>query len=254
MEEITKNELQEQEVQSQMVGYDPNTVYGFEESKAEDVIIPRIKVIQALSPERTDGIAVEGDILNSLTQEKVNGKRFIPVKQYYTNIRWNSDRNAELRMLCRSFDGKVGNDENGALVCAVCKKNQFDNSKQGKDAQPTCTAYLNFIGFFEGDAMPVVLSFAKTNYNEGKKLLSMAKSMRASSWNYAYALDSKKVSKDKNSWYIMVPRMDGQTSPEIRTLAYELYRAVENVTLKADYEDTEKYNEDVTDGGLADEI
>lgn len=223
--------------------YDEAIAYGFEETKADDIVIPRIKVIQALSPERVDGIAVEGDLLNSLTQEKVNGLRFVPIKQYYTNIRWNPDRNAELRMLCRSFDGRVGQDyEVGSLVCAVCKKNQFDNSKTGKDAQPTCTAFLNFLGFFEGNPMPVVLSFARTNYNEGKKMLSIAKSMRTAAWNYAYTMESKKVSKDKNTWYIMIPRMAGETTKDVRILAFELFKAYERTAIKADYEDAAGYD------------
>ena len=39
--------------------YDPTVAYGFEETKNEDIIIPRIKVIQALSPERLDGIVIQ---------------------------------------------------------------------------------------------------------------------------------------------------------------------------------------------------
>ena len=171
----------------------PNAVHGFEEANAEDIVIPRIKVINALSPERQDGVAEEGDILNSLTQENVKGLRFIPIKQYYSNIEWNPDRNAELRIFCRSYDGRIGRNDEGSCSCAQCGKNKFDNSKTGKDAQPRCTAYMNFLGFFEGNPMPVVLSFARTNYNEGKKLLSIAKSMRQSIWNFAYTLDSRLV-------------------------------------------------------------
>ena len=249
-----KKELTTQETQA-MEAYDKNEAYGFEETKVEDIIIPRIKVIQALSPERVDGAAVEGDIINSLTQEKVNGQRFVPIKQYYTNIRWNPDRGADLRMLCRSFDGRVGQDfEEGMLVCATCRKNQFDNTKTGRDAQPTCTAYLNFLGFFEGSPMPVVLSFARTNYNEGKKLLSIAKSMRTAAWNYAYTMESRKVSKDKNVWYIMVPKMAGQTDPETRALAFELFKAYERTAIKADYEDTTYPDNDTVDAQTADEI
>ena len=41
---------------------------GFEDEEAGDMIIPRIKVIQTLSPERKDKLADEGDIINSLTK------------------------------------------------------------------------------------------------------------------------------------------------------------------------------------------
>lgn len=234
--------------------YDPNAAYGFEDYNPEDIVIPRIKVINALSPERLDGIAVEGAVINSLTQENVEGMRFIPIKVYYSNIEWNPDRNAEQRMFCRSFDGKIGQDANGQRACASCGKCQFDNTKSGKDAQPLCTAYLNFLGFFAGNPMPVVLSFAKTNYNEGRKMLSIAKSMRSAIWSYAYTLSGKQITKDKNKWYILVPQMSGATTEEEKALAFELFKAYNDILLKADYEDTSYDSTVVVDTATAQEI
>lgn len=213
-------------------------ILGFEEARPEDTVVPRAKVINALSPERIDKEAEEGDVVNSLTKENLTGKAFIPVKQFYTNIRWNPDRNDDVRILCRSFDGRVGDGEEGVLTCAACRRNQFDNSKTGKDAQPSCTAYLNFLGFMEGEPMPVVLSFAKTNYNEGKKLLSIAKSLRTSAWNYKYILESRKISKDKNVWYILTTRIGGETSPEDRIMGNAMYGAYETLIRTVDYEES----------------
>ena len=64
---------------------------GFEDEEASDMIIPRVKVIQTLSPERKDKIAEEGDIINSLTKEKLNGMVFVPVFKF-TNHNWWKDR------------------------------------------------------------------------------------------------------------------------------------------------------------------
>lgn len=214
------------------------TICGFEETDSADLVIPRIKVINALSPERQDGLAEEGDVINSLTKESVVGKRFIPIKQYYSKIEWNPDRDADQRIMCFSRDGKVGADGEGTKhSCVSCKKCQFDNTKQGKDAQPLCTSYMNFLGFFEGDPMPVVLSFAKTNYNEGKKMLSIARSLRCNIWDYAYTLTGKKVSKGRNSWFIIESKLDTQTDAENRALAKELYNAYASIVLNVDYED-----------------
>lgn len=218
---------------------DKDLIYGFEDSKNEDLIIPRVKVINALSPERIDGICEEGDVVNDLTKESVIGKKFIPLKQYYSNIWWNEDRNADDRIFCRSVDGRIGVEADGTtLVCAQCKKNQWDNTKKGRDAQPMCTAYLNFLGFFEDVPMPVVVSFAKTNYKEGKKMLSIARSLRSSLWNYSYTLTGKKITKDRNTWYIMVPNLAGETSPEARALAFELYKGHKDLIQDVNYEDT----------------
>ena len=213
-------------------------VHGFEESRAEDQLIPRIKVINALSPERVDGICQEGDVINSLTQEDCKNRRFIPIRQYYSNIEWNPDRGSETRIFCRSADGRIGVNDMGSCSCASCGKNKFDNTKTGKDAQPTCTAYMNFLGFFEGNPMPVVLSFSRTNYNEGRKLLSIAKSMRQSIWNFAYTIDTKKVTKDRNTWFTPIISMAGATSVEERALAAEMFKAFESQVINADYEES----------------
>lgn len=213
------------------------TPMGFDEDSGQDLIVPRIKVINALSPERVDGIANEGDLLNSLTQESLIGKRFIPFRQYYSNIHWNPERDADMRIFCRSHDGRIGHSEAGAVSCANCGLNKFDNSKTGKEAQPQCTQYLNFLGFIEGSPMPIVLSFARTNYAEGRKLLSMAKSMRQSLWNFAYELGVKLVSKDRNKWYIIVTKMAGETTPEERAIAAELFTAYQNIDVNADLEE-----------------
>jgi len=234
--------------------YNAGVVHGFEDTHDNDIIIPRLKVIQALSPERQEGEAVEGDIINSLTKESMKGQKFIPVKQYYSNICWNPDRKAETRMLCRSFDGHIGQDDDGSVACEQCKKNKFDNTKKGRDAQPQCTAYLNFLGFFEGDPMPVVLSFARTNYNEGRKLLSIAKSLRCDAWNYGYTLEAKKVTKDGNMWYIIVPRMAGDTAASDRAIALEMYKAYHSITVQTDYEDAASESAGATDPSIEAEM
>ena len=81
--EIMKRE--EQALASQTEG-----PLGFDDDDADDMIIPRVKIIQLLSPERKNGEANEGDIINSLTKEKLNGKKFIPVFKFNNNIDWKS--------------------------------------------------------------------------------------------------------------------------------------------------------------------
>lgn len=227
--------------------------FGFEDTRSEDIVIPRIKVINALSPERVDGEASEGDVLNSLTKTNVTGQRFIPIRQFYNHIKWNPDRDAEERILCRSADGKIGQDENGSIACATCRQYLFDNSKQGKESYPKCTAYINFLGYFAEDKMPVVLSFGKTNYNEGKKLLSIARSMRSSIWSYAYTIASKKITKDRNSWYIITAQMAGPTTEEDRAFANELFASLKDFTTEA-YEEPFSDSVPETDAEIAAEI
>lgn len=218
-----------------------NIPMGFEDEEADDFIIPRVKVIQALSPERKEKIANEGDIINSLTKERLNGKVFVPVFKFNNNILWR-ERSEGGGIACIARDGRVGSLSDGStLMCAQCRKCEFDNSKQGRDAIPTCTKYINFFGFFAGERMPIILSFSKTSYNEGKKLYSLAKVTMSNMWNYGYTLNEKLMSKSNNEWYVPVMTAAGTTSAEDRAFGLEMFKAYRNTIQNVNYDMDEQY-------------
>ncbi len=172
--EVNKKEALAAKDETILANTAPEIPMGFEDEDSEDIIIPRVKVVQTLSPERKEGTASEGDIINSLTKEKYNGKKFIPVFKFNNNIEW-KDLSDGGGIKCIARDGKVGEASDGTtLLCASCKRCEFDNTKQGKEAAPKCTKYINFFGFIEGERTPIILSFGRTNYNEGRKLYSLA--------------------------------------------------------------------------------
>lgn len=225
--------------QNSAVAMPTNTPMGFDDDDASDIIIPRIKVIQSLSPERKEKAAEEGDIINSLTKEKLNGKSFVPVFKFNSNISW-IDRNDGGGIACQARDGKLATNSAGEeILCAACKKNLFDNTKQGRDAMPTCTKYMNFFGFFEGESVPIILSFAKTNYNEGKKLYSLAKVSMQNIWNHSYKLVEKLVKKNSNEWYIIDVIPNGPTDEVDRAFAMTLFKNFKGAALLYD----EEYNQ-----------
>ena len=224
-------ERQKFEMQAQTEG-----PMGFEDEDADDMIIPRIKIIQTLSPERKDKLAEEGDIINSLTKEKLNGKVFVPVFKFNNNIDW-KDRADGGGIQCMARDGKMGEKSDGTkIMCASCRRCEFDNTKQGREAAPKCTKYINFFGFFEGERSPIILSFAKTNYNEGKKLYSLAKVTMQNMWNYGYKLSEKLQSKNGNEWYIINTAANGMTSEEDREFGLALYKMYRGNLNNIDYD------------------
>lgn len=233
-----KNELEEKKQHAMVTQVE--APMGFEDEDAGDMIIPRVKVIQTLSPERKDKLAEEGDIINSLTKEKYNGKVFVPVFKFNNHIWW-KDRSDGGGIKCIARDAKVGNMSDGTvLMCATCKLCEFDNTKTGKEALPKCTKYINFFGFFEGERMPIILSFAKTSYNEGKKMYSLAKVTMQNMWNYGYTMNEKLQAKGGNEWFICVPSPAGATSEEDRAFGMSLYQSFrESIqSLNFDMDDT----------------
>lgn len=209
---------------------------GFEDEDSGDFIIPRVKVVQTLSPERKDKTAEEGDIINSLTKERLNGKVFIPVFKFNNNVLWR-DRSEGGGIQCMARDGKVGTtSDDKTLMCAQCRRCGFDNTKSGRDALPTCTKYINFFGFFAGERAPIILSFSKTSYNEGKKLYSLAKVTMQNMWNYGYKLSEKLMAKGNNEWYVPVMSANGPTSEEDRAYALELFKSYRNTLQHMNYD------------------
>jgi hypothetical protein len=225
-EEVKKDVVATQEEEKETaVGKAYEAPLGFDDDDdTDDVIIPRVKVIQTLSPERKEKEAEEGDIINSLTKERLNEKVFVPVFKFNNNINWR-DRSDGGGILCIARDGKNGEASDGThLICAACRKNEFDNSKQGREAIPVCTKYINFFGFFAGEKMPIILSFAKTNFKEGKKLYSLAKVSMQNMWNYGYTLTEKLMVKGGNEWYNIAAVPAGATNKEDRDFALEMFK------------------------------
>lgn len=234
-ETVEKNELASQQ-ETELAAGVMEAPMGFEDEDAGDMIIPRIKIVQTLSPERKDKVAEEGDIINSLTKERLNGKVFIPVFKFNNNIDW-KDRADGGGIQCMARDGKIGEKTDGTKVmCASCKRCEFDNTKQGRDAAPKCTKYINFFGFFAGERMPIILSFAKTSYNEGKKLYSLAKVTMQNMWNYGYTLNEKLMSKNGNEWYIITANPNGASDAEDREFGLNLFKMYRNSLNEMNYD------------------
>lgn len=232
---MSKELVKAQEQEMMKVGQAPR---GYEEDDADQLIIPRVKLIQSTSPERKSKVADEGDLLNSLTQEKLNGMKFIPVFKYTSNIKW-KDRSLGGGIECMAKDGRQGSTADGeCTACSACKLYLFDNTRKGKEAQPLCTQYINFFGFFEGTRVPIILSFSKTYFNEGKKLLSMCKFTMKDMWLHKYNITSKLVAKNDNEWYIITTSPAGKTSEEDAEFAESLFESFSPGMLNVELEDS----------------
>ena len=84
--------------------------------------------------------------------------------------------------------------------------------------------------------MPIILSFGKTNFNEGKKLYSLAKVTMQNMWNYGYTLNEKLQAKGGNEWYIIVPVAAGATNDDDRAFALEMYKSFRNSMQMVNYD------------------
>lgn len=216
-----------------------NQVMGFEQEREEDFVIPRVMPVSFTSKKFKDKLAEAGDLINSLTNEKINGKYFIPTFVFYSNIHWRDVKDGG-GIICIARDGKVGlnfDDDSTTMLCKICKKNEFDNSKRGE--APVCTKFISFLGFIEGEEFPIVLQFGKTSYREGMRLYTRAKITYQSIWNYKYQLESKKMAGKGNEWFVVETKGYAETTDKEREIAKRLYQVFSKKDLVTSIENEE---------------
>jgi len=185
---------------------------GFEEKiDHEDLIIPRAKLIQALSPELSEGIEglKIGSVINSLTKE-ILSQEFIPVFMFKNFIRFNPRKKDDPNFLS-SF-------EPGAVVWKSSDPSDpkvIDETKFGPNGEkPPATTFLNFFSYFPGCAMPIILSFSKTSYKTGKQLLSLAKFCGGDMFSRKYKLTSAMETNDIGTYAVLKVTPVGAVTPE----------------------------------------
>lgn len=175
---------------------------GFEEdTDMSDLIIPRAKLLQSKSPEVEDPVYEAkyrpGQIIDSLSLEQLSGV-FVPIFKFTNWIRFNP-RSREKA----GFDPAY---EPGALIWMSNDPNDPRVMKEGNFGPngelPLATKFLNYFSLFEGQHTPVVISFAKTSYKAGRKLLSLCSFAGGNMFSRKYGLKSKLEEKDGNKYFV----------------------------------------------------
>jgi len=194
---------------------------GFEDGVDQsDLIMPRAKLLQALSPELSDDNTElkKGQIINSITKEVLPAE-FVPVLTFKEYMKFNP-KNTE--------DPNFSPDhEPGALIWKTRDANdpRVKETQWGTDGErPTALAVLNFIALFPGQAMPAIISFAKTSYGAGKKLYSMTRYCKGDMFSHKYRLTSKKASGPAGEYYVLDVAAAGPVSPEIYAEAEGMWK------------------------------
>ena len=176
-----------------------------------DLIIPRAKLMQALSPELVEGLekVKVGSIINSLTKE-ILPQEFIPIFMFKNFIRFNP-RSKDDPNFDPDFElGAVIWKSNDALDPKVQEQTKFGPNGE----KPVATTFLNFFSYFSGSPMPIIVSFSKTSYKSGKQLLSLAKFCGGDMFARRYRLTSSMESNDIATYAILKVAPIGEPTPE----------------------------------------
>jgi len=168
----------------------------------EDLILPRVELLQALSPTVVAGDASPGQIVNNITKNDLGEKvTLVPVYLTKNWIRWRK-REEGGGMMWRS------NDPTDERV--------IEESKWGADgSKPLATAYLNFLCLIKEEDLPIIVSFANTNYKTGRKWLTLTKMSMGHLWDSQYALTAHQQTNNKGTFYVFdVSRVGPSTAAQ----------------------------------------
>ena len=237
--EVTKKE------NSSLMQNDKNQ-RGFESGvDQEDLIIPRAKLIQALSPEMQeglDGIKI-GSIINSLTKEMLPDE-FIPIFAFKNYIRFNPRSKDD-----PNFDPAF---EPGAIIWRSSDPSDplvQEQTKFGRNGEkPVATTFLNFFSYFPGVPMPVIVSFSKTSYRSGKQLLSLGKFCGGDMFSRKYKLMSQMETNDIGTYAVLKVTPVGNSSPDDFAICEKLWTdfaaKAKDIQVHTDEESTEESTEE----------
>lgn len=187
-----------------------------------DLIIPRAKKIEAMSPEMQDTELLKagihpGVIINSITKE-ILPEKFIPVSYFKQWIRFNANKDGDRGWV----DGYGPRD----VIYNTLDKDDIRLSTDAVwdgDLPPVTTTFLCFLALFEGQDVPVIISFGGTNFKTGKTLLSLATFKGGDLFSNKYRLTTKKKSNDMGSWFVFDVAFAGKAEGDEYLKAEKMY-------------------------------
>ena len=230
--------------------------FGQSDVRPQDIVPPRVKIVQNMSKEVADGIAKPGDFYNTLTGENYGPTiRVQPLTTFMTRIllvRTEKRKDIEKALkpagltlddgdglLCRSFDMEHGIGSPGTL-CETCPLSQWREGRQ----PPLCTETYNIAASSElGDLL--LLSFAKSGAKVGKRLFSAIRLTAAAPWLRFIDLTTKQDRNELGNFFVPEFRLAEQAPPELVTQAARWAERLQGVTIR----DVTPVDEDLEDGG-----
>lgn len=178
-----------------------------------DIIIPRVLMMQGMSKLVSAEQAVPGDLVNSVTNEIIGSlkkpMKFVPLMQFKTVIR--SEK--QPKGLPKYLGQESWNPTKHANL-------EWEEEVNGKTIYNT--QCLNFYVMTEKDldspsAFPMLLTFRRTSYRNGKKLINhfmQMDMMGAEPWFGMLELSTLKQTNDDGTFYVLDVKPVGQTNPK----------------------------------------
>lgn len=184
--------------------------FGQTNLRAEDLVMPRVKILQQMSQETSDKKGDEGDFFNTLTGESYGPalriQPILPFMQRVLLVR-NERREAIEEALgvelsegnglkCRSYDMVQGQGEPG-IVCDQCPLSKWREGNQ----PPLCTETYNVAAVNDIGEL-IIISMAKSGAKTGKRLFSAIRLSSENAWSRFFNMTTRKEKNDQGNFYV----------------------------------------------------
>jgi hypothetical protein len=190
------------------------TARGFENFKTEDLILPRLRLLQGLSQAVVDGVGKIGQFQDSLSGEIIGDSMEVVLLGMKNGAVYFEQGEG---MRCKSGDGITNMD---GVPCVNCPFNEYHSKRWGKDEPPPkCSSTKEFVCITRGttkgtEQRPIVVSFLKTSFKQGRKLASIARLTGRDIFAAAYVLSSSTLKNTKGTFSVMEVKQNGWLTPE----------------------------------------
>lgn len=200
-------------------------VPGTEEESADDVAMPRLRLLQSTSTECQEGGSEAGTIKHSLSGEEYERIEIIPLFLRKSRIRFDPD-NIKGPPICFAPDAKRSRSGNFCLT--QCP---FDNAHLWKGNEPPeCDLVKSFPclllkdGKLEGDFASA--SFVKSSTAASQKLIYLRWKSGKPYWDYVYELFTRQKTFTKGTAYIFDIQQVRETKVQERKNAEAIFSSI----------------------------
>lgn len=205
----------------------PDQQVGMENVANEDLVMPRVRLLQALSAEVSGGDSRAGTLCNSLTGEEYGDNIEVIFAMFLKNRVFFAEALKE-PPVCSSPDALNGN----LGVCAQCPHSAWKKKgEEGKRGGPDCTLFYNFPAIILSGApdrtlteMLASVSFGRTSAKAAMKLLSKVKLSGKNWWDKIYTIGTEQKTGPKGVYYILTIEDGRDTTEQERKVAFSFHQ------------------------------
>ena len=241
MDESMNSELQ-------TTGQNTGISFGSSDLDAEDFIPPRVKIVQAMSDERSQGVE-EGSFYNTLTSEDYGPElTFIPIGAFKNRILLvRTERRKEMNkalksaglqeigadvegLACRSLDMKHGRGTPGT-DCPECPLSKWTGDDG--NTPPLCSETYNVTALSDAGDL-IILGFSKSSAKVGKRMFSMMRLSAGAPWSAQYMASTREEKGAQGRYFVPIIKKIDAPAPEMMKLAEAFASQLSGVVIDVD--------------------